>query len=477
MTEQKTTEADLEKRSAPPLRHRIFQTREILALASGFVVALILLNFLIRFICNNIVPFDCPDWWPVSVFYLRSGLTWKHLSVAVMVLAFFHLSTRCLFKFKKTTFRLDLTIIIGSILLLSTNLIQGWEMAFVHPIAPPASLKDSSIFATPKRQLYHDATRITSASDFLADFEQMQSELGIHSRTHPPGAVLFFFVLRKILGTLWALSMFIGILSSAISMSSLYGILNSRVGSRIAGFTSLIFILIPSVQIYYAASLDAIIASFLLATLFFFLHRNSFLSVMGSLAALFFASFLTFATLFLPPVLIGYDLIKRRNVWRSAAILSVLGIVYIILYLLTGFNYLRSFFIASHLENPQGFRFFYEPISYIFTRLENISEILLFFGPFLSIMMVRGLRLRYRKMPDLKLLTLLATGMLLLMFATGAFHTGETARACIFILPYLLFPVALYLEHVKISASEQLLILHLVFFQTIVMQIIGKFWW
>jgi len=71
----------------------------------------------------------------------------------------------------------------------------------------------------------------------------------------------------------------------------------------------------------------------------------------------------------------------------------------------------------------------------------------------------------------------LAVGTLLAMFATGAFRTGETARACLFIYPYLLLPVAAQLDHQQPDASDRRLLVWLVFGQTLLMQTFGGYFW
>jgi hypothetical protein len=173
----------------------------------------------------------------------------------------------------------------------------------------------------------------------------------------------------------------------------------------------------------------------------------------------------------------GYELLRCKSLRRSAVVLLVLCTVYLIMDWVFHFNYLNSFRIASLLENPQGFRGFSEPASYFFTRLEGISEILVFFGPFLGLLMIQGLRIMKMDRLNLLALTWLALGTLLAIFATGAFRTGETARACLFIYPYLLFPVACCLRHYQTATREKNLLLCLVFLQSLFMQLFGFYFW
>ena len=147
------------------------------------------------------------------------------------------------------------------------------------------------------------------------------------------------------------------------------------------------------------------------------------------------------------------------------------------LYFATGFNYINSFFIASQLENTHGFLLFHDPLSYVFSRIESVLEILIFFGPFLMIAAVRGLPALKKNHPDLFLLTLLGTGSLMMMFLAGAYRIGESARAAMFIYPYLLFPVISHLKEINAEMYERNQLLALVFVQALVMQLFGDYFW
>jgi hypothetical protein len=61
------------------------------------------------------------------------------------------------------------------------------------------------------------------------------------------------------------------------------------------------------------------------------------------------------------------------------------------------------------------------------------------------------------------------------MYAVGAWRTGETARACAWIYPYLLFPVAYYLDEAGPGTRVQ--IAWLVFIQSVGMQLFGNYFW
>jgi hypothetical protein len=352
---------------------------------------------------------------------------------------------------------------------LGTNLLQGWTEGFSTPITGGGGA------------YFYDAIKIQDLSAFLGQFEQSQPRiLQNHSSKHPPGAVLTIYLLYGVLQNPNLVSVAIAILAVSLSIIFLYRILLTEFKPELSKYLVFLFILIPAVQIYYAAGIDALTASFLLGFLYFFRHPRLLVSIIGSIIFLFLASFLTFGIVFLLPVIIGYELLRHKTILRSASILLGLGMVYAIIYLLFNFNYFNSFVIASYIEGireTEGYLPFTDSADYIPTRLEGILEIILFFGPFLTIMMIAGLRLV--KDTSLRLLTMsrLMLFTFLALFLVGVFWTGETARVILYIYPYLLFPVGAYLANIEVFPPGRELLLIIVFAQTLLMQLFGHYHW
>ena len=73
-------------------------------------------------------------------------------------------------------------------------------------------------------------------------------------------------------------------------------------------------------------------------------------------------------------------------------ILAGLIVIYVGFYLTLGYSYIASFEWASNSENPGGFMLLVNPGNYFVTRLEDILDILYFFGPVLTVLFVQGLR-------------------------------------------------------------------------------------
>jgi hypothetical protein len=159
------------------------------------------------------------------------------------------------------------------------------------------------------------------------------------------------------------------------------------------------------------------------------------------------------------------------------------GLVYLGMALFLDFNYIAAFLYASSSENPQGFMLLANPTEYIVTRIQDVLDILIFFGPILTVLSYEGLMwLRANKDSNTSMstkynLVVSALIALLLLFLTGAPKKGETARICMFILPLLLIPVIVFLQNKNVAWREKILLLVVVFAQTVLMQSVGMYVW
>lgn len=126
-----------------------------------------------------------------------------------------------------------------------------------------------------------------------------------------------------------------------------------------------------------------------------------------------------------------------------------------------GYDHLVAFGLASASEHPDGFRLISWPAHYWLTRVECVAEI----AAFLSIPVLLAFR---RKLHPV---TLSGVTVLLLMFLTGVFRTGETGRICMLIYPFLF----LSLRHLERPALRRLIACAGA--QSILMQILVEWFW
>jgi len=361
---------------------------------------------------------------------------------------------------------------IGWLLILFGSLSQGGvEQAFIQP------------FTASGIQYYHDALAVTDDAAFLSTFNEAQSTLGIHARTHPPFAVLtHYWLLQAGSNHPWLLSAVFSLISllSLVVLAVMLGWLNTPRQRQIP--LLLLAALLPAVNIYTIVSLDGVILLF--ATLYlagmvaWVTGKPAMISLLLLTISLAGMNLLSFGGLFLLALGGLYALHQFFTLKKPAFLLlylasaAIVGLLMLLLDVGFQYNHLQAFLTASAIENPGGFALFHHPLRYFVTRFEGIIEVLVFLG-----LPAAGHLLRRETWRQLHTnqhgtpLALLALFIFLLMLLTGAYQTGETARAGLFLYPYLI----LLLNDTFQGNLKPLMLLTAL--QTAVMQGLWSFFW
>ncbi len=412
---------------------------------------------------------DVPRFFPISVLYPTgfnaSSVPFLFIFIIILFLTLWRLEK----------INLYILFAICFLLIFTGNLIGGgYEKAILIPF------NDQS-------QYYYDALTVPGWKDWLASFNANQTNLSIHGRTHPPFAILIHHLL------LFPFKFNVNFLAGGLSLLSvstfpmIYLILRLFKGSeRKQKLLLLLFAVIPAVNIYSVVSLDGVILAtstmFLLGLVVLIKKPGySLIGILLMIVGFSLTNLLTFSGLFLAAVggLLGLiELVhNKKPIVLIGTGLAILFFGLIIYVLLTGFQYdhIQAFRLAAKIENPGGFRLFSDPINYLLTRFENISEIAFFVSfPLLAILLKKMLNKDAHNMMSLdesKFLFVIGSFVLMLTFLTGAYRTGETARACLYFYPYIL----LMYSDLNESLLSKLVVLAAV--QTIVMQMVANYYW
>lgn len=434
------------------------------------------LNRLFHYVNDPSVPgeiADLPWYWPVSIFSPGANAPPDHVlpvagatSLAFLPLAYYVYRER---------YASVLPVVgIGSGLLLLSNYVHGREYGY-------------EIQLTGTYQYYGDVARIDHAVSFVSSYQSVQTDLALHSQTHPPGSVLTFYVFEQLLGLVGVenipvLSASIGLVSLLLSSYFLYRLLSLYYRPETTTFVVALFVVLPAVQIYYLTTLDAVIASFFTGALFFAARNDGPTDLLLTASCVTIISFQTFLFVAIYPVLLALAFRREDGRVDLAALLPLIAgfagpvLFYLALYATTGFSYLGSFLIASAIENSDGFLLFRDPLTYLVTRLEGVTELLLFFSPVLAYTSLFGVK-PLRERQGLLLATIAIVVAIGGLLTVGVYRTGETARSALFVYPLLLVPIAALVDSVNPRAGRKLLLLSLVFLQTLVMQAVGFYYW
>ena len=447
---------------------------------------------------NTIVSFNQPvngagttlsDIWPLWGYF--SIPTLFGIIVCIVVCVIFILLIVYFYGKLHMNLPLVLITIIGIILIIGTNLIQGWTLGIENPIGGVT-------------EILTDAVNINDPFAFIVNFEEIQSTLSIHAQTQPPGAVLIIYLLYVVFRAPGMIAIALCILATMLSVYFTKGIYQRIFDKKLSNYTIFLFLLLPAIQVYYLANIYAIVSSLLFGVVYFYLHPRRKTSIMGSICCIFFLSFMTFLFVYIVIFLFLFELLKAYrdgffkksyiqgkgilNWMRSLLIrgqkLIILAMSLVIIYflfLIVGFNYVNAFLYAS--STTSGFTLFSNPLNYFVTRLQNVLDILIFFGPILTVLCYRGIKnlkqeyLRGTELSTTYLLVTSALFALLILFLAGAPNKGETARICMFILPFLLVPVAYELQKQNYAQIERIKLLAIVFGQTVLFQLIAIWVW
>lgn len=401
---------------------------------------------------------------PISVIYpnqfLWSGFVFAFLFLISGILAFKYAEKLNVF----------LLFLVAVLLVLLGNLSQGnFDIAFLQP------------FYLKGRQYYTDAVAITDGTIWLRDFSKNLEHFQLHTKTHPPFVTLLHYWILQAsnIETLAIVFFAVGCLSFPLFYKILYYLGFNETRRK---WLLLLFAVVPSINIYLLVSVDALV---LASTLVFLLGLSRIfykkgvdsLSFLLMVAGLMMTNLLSFSGLFLFAFLgclSFYYLLKRQwsFVWLSIMIAIVFVLVLVFIFSISGYNHWQTFLLASHSENPDGFRLFHQPFVYLMTRLEDVGEIflLLSFG-FLAVLFSKKSGAQVWGSTNNNILFFSAVTALSAMLLTGAYGTGETARACLFMVPYFLILLK------DINTDNFRTLFYLCLFQTFGMQMIGNFYW
>ncbi|MCB9231451.1 MAG: hypothetical protein H6581_07305 [Bacteroidia bacterium] len=448
--------------SSNPFPNRFFTLREIAGAILIFLLCWLALGHLAWYGWDIGHKFPISKTWPVKIM----GLDFKH-SKGQWIFAFAQplillVFLRTLIQFR---FHWVLSILFGMGMIFFSNLTHSWDQGFVMPHS------GSSAY-------YADVGRVNGLLDFISSYNEIQPQLSIHSRTHPPGAVLTFRLLDWLgFGNKGMISVWILLFAGVISGTFLNRFLQKQVDRTTAGFLTFLYFLIPAVLIYYVSCLDALIAAYTVGFIFFLSVERIWLSIIGLSAFIFLFSFTNFAFLFLIPVLGAWEIFVKKNFLRTLTTVSVIVLIYLGMYYLLGYNYLKSFEVARYFEDPDPLPLAERLPDYFWGRAMDLGEILIFAGPFFLMLLWKSLKPLWKEKKSTFLLISFSLLSLVAVFLGGAYKVGETGRACLFIFPFLFLSLTGHFAGRKIKNEEAYLLAGLFFINGLLMQFFGDFFW
>lgn len=210
---------------------------------------------------------------------------------------------------------------------------------------------------------------------FIADFEAIAPTLSVHGSTHPPGAILFLWMIEQVFGTGPVITSWI-----TISLTALMPLVAVWVGWQLGGgqlalAAGMLAVVLPGQMVYSVTSLDGVFSLLIVvgaASFFFALEppQRPVLAIVSglSIAAALFMTYAATQLFFFGIAAAAFALARHgpRFGWQStilriirqgAIAAGVIGLIYLLIFLTTGFNVISASRTATLINGEMMERF------------------------------------------------------------------------------------------------------------------------
>ena len=335
-------------------------------------------------------------------------------------------------------------------------------------------------------EYYGDVPRVDErgVGAFLRDYSTPEffETLSGHTRTHPPGGVLFLWCFSKIFGYNLVSASLISILFTALTVIPMYRLGERVYGEKVARYALLLFLITPNFVMFTGTSMDGPFSVFPILSLYLFYeararetqhdqtwHRFRLYSLLTGIS-LALGMFMTYSTVVVGVFLCIIPLLERKRFVQYLKVLlfAAAGFIgfYLLLFVLTGFRPIEAL-VAAIKKDEMGMGTGYESLSrYLHLSFANLFAFLIGVGLPITAVWLRqvvstigGWRrealasgqegdstaipwiLRHEKL-DSFVIGFLIT---LLFFTFSTLFTMEVERIWIFMVPFFVIPVAKHL--------------------------------
>ncbi|HEV7499505.1 MAG TPA: glycosyltransferase family 39 protein [Vicinamibacteria bacterium] len=381
---------------------------------------------------------------------------------ALGVLGLFLLSARALFL--RTSVR-PAVLLLASIAFFfaigtSVGMIDGYIATYDRSLQPAVLYPYTQPFAS-----YADVPRVETKgpANFLRNFprRQLNDVMANHSRTHPPGPVLFLWVVSRLFGPGLVPAWLATVLFASLTTIPVFFLARDLYGETAARRALALFLLVPSVILFTTTSMDGPMMVFLVAAIWAFLRATAerarwWWSAIVSGLALALASFMTYTAsyllLFFGVIAVLAFFTDRPRFWRIARLVPVAALTclafYGALYLAVGYDPIAALQRAVWANNElvgTGHGTF---VQYLHVSLSNLFAFLFGMGfalvaVWLLEVKVAAERVRAGEQADL---FVLAFPISLLVITFSALYTLEVERIWMFMALMLTLAAGRYLD-------------------------------
>ena len=350
---------------------------------------------------------------------------------------------------------------IGFFLLISISvaMIDGYRE--VNEQQLPAFLEP---YTRTRYEYYSDVPKVDQVGllAFMRDYAKPElfSTLSGHAQTHPPGGILFLWIVSKFFGYNLLAASLGSVVFTSLTVIPIYLLAKELYGESIGRYTLALFLITPNFVMFTGTSMDGPFTVFPILSLYLFYKgkgseraiRYGFLIGISLSCGMLMTYSTVFIGLFFNVVILLTLILDRKGFRHTLTLLLIAGVTftafYLLMFLFTGFNLLEAL-QASIGKDREALGTGYETVGlYLHLSVGNLFAFLIGIGiPMTTVwvrQVVQTIRDGWRGEP----IDIYVTGYLisLLAVAFSALFTMEVERVWIFMVPFILIPVAKYLS-------------------------------
>ncbi len=380
---------------------------------------------------------------------------------ALVVLIVFLLLCRNIFLQQSVTSTQLFIISIGFFLTISISvaMIDGYREAAGRHL--PAFLEP---YTRTRYEYYGDVPKVDQVGllSFMRDYAKPElfSTLSGHAQTHPPGGILFLWIISKLFGYNLLAASLGSVIFTSLTVIPIYLLAKELYSESIGRYTLALFLITPNFVMFTGTSMDGPFSVFPILSLYlFYKGKGSERAILyGFLTGISLSCgmLMTYSTVFIGlffNVAMLLTLILDRSRFRGTLNLLLIASAtfaafYLVIFLFTGFNLIEAL-QASIRKDRAVLGTGYETIGqYFHLSIGNLFAFLIGVGVPMTTVWLRQIVKTIRDGRRGGSIDVYVIGYLisLLIIAFSTLFTMEVERIWIFMAPFIVLPVAKHLS-------------------------------
>ena len=313
-------------------------------------------------------------------------------------------------------------------------------------------------------EYYGDVPKVDQVGllSFMRDYAKPElfSTLSGHAQTHPPGGILFLWIISKLFGYNLLAGSLGSVVFTSLTVIPIYLLAKELYSESIGRYALALSLITPNFVMFTGTSMDGPFSVFPILSLYLFYRgifsnrarHYGFLTGISLGCGMLMTYSTVFIGLFFNVVMLLTSIVDRSRFRRTLTLLLIAGVTftafYLLIFLFTGFNLLEALQAAIR-KDREALGTGYETIGlYLHLSVGNLFAFLIGVGiPMTTVWLrqiVRTIRnARRGESIDIYIVSYLIS---LLVIAFSALFTMEVERVWIFMVPFILIPVAKYLS-------------------------------